>query len=40
MLFGAHGIVLGPLIVGLSLALLEIWRHRTVEDAPQQLPLA
>jgi predicted PurR-regulated permease PerM len=28
LLFGAHGIVLGPLIVALSQALLEIWRDR------------
>jgi len=28
ILVGAHGIILGPLIVSLSLALLEIWRSR------------
>jgi predicted PurR-regulated permease PerM len=28
ILVGAHGIILGPLIVALSLALLEIWRSR------------
>lgn len=28
ILFGAHGIVLGPVIVAVALALLEIWRSR------------
>ena len=27
--FGMSGIVLGPVIVALSLALVDIWRHRT-----------
>ena len=31
ILLGAPGVVLGPLIVAVSLTLLEIWRQRTAE---------
>ncbi|MCB2059366.1 MAG: AI-2E family transporter [Novosphingobium sp.] len=35
ILVGAHGIILGPLIVAVTLALLEIWRSRLdVEQSP------
>lgn len=37
LLFGAHGIVLGPLIVALAQALLEIWRAR-ISHEPQAAP--
>jgi predicted PurR-regulated permease PerM len=34
LLFGAHGIVLGPMIVALAQALLEIWRSRLDQTPP------
>jgi predicted PurR-regulated permease PerM len=32
MLFGTSGLIIGPLVVTLTLALLEIWRHRIHTD--------
>jgi predicted PurR-regulated permease PerM len=29
--FGASGIILGPLALALTVALLEVWRQRTAE---------
>lgn len=42
ILFGAHGIVLGPLIVALSFGLLEIWNQRSAGnlDREERVPLA
>lgn len=39
LLFGAHGIVLGPLVVAVAESLIEIWRGR-IDRAQQQLPSA
>ena len=34
MLFGAEGIILGPLVMALTITLLEIWRARIKAEAP------
>lgn len=34
MIFGGSGLILGPLIFALTLALLEVWRKRTAEKGP------
>jgi predicted PurR-regulated permease PerM len=39
LLFGAHGIVLGPLVVAIAQSLIEVWRGR-IDPEPQQLPSA
>jgi predicted PurR-regulated permease PerM len=40
ILFGAHGLVLGPMIVAGALALLEIWRSRLDEMHTAPAPAA
>ncbi len=37
-LFGASGLVLGPLILALTDAILEIWRRRTAHGRPAETP--
>ena len=39
LLFGAHGIVLGPLVVAVAHSLIEIWRGR-IDREQQQMPSA
>ena len=34
MLFGASGLILGPVIVAVTLALVDVWRKRTTERSP------
>jgi predicted PurR-regulated permease PerM len=34
--FGAVGLVLGPLILALTDAILQIWRHRTAHGKPAE----
>ena len=37
--FGASGIVIGPLILSLTDAILQIWRHRTAQGRPADAPI-
>jgi predicted PurR-regulated permease PerM len=38
-LFGAAGLVLGPVTLAVTIALLDIWRRRTVHGRPAERPL-
>jgi predicted PurR-regulated permease PerM len=38
VVFGAHGLVLGPLIVSLSLTFAEMWKRRVVERRNLETP--
>lgn len=37
--FGAAGLVLGPVTLAVTIALLDIWRRRTVHGRPAERPL-
>ena len=39
-LFGASGLVLGPLILALTDAILEVWRRRTAHGQPAEAATA